>query len=121
MKALAAAWARADNELASLMLSFRGSWGLVDVLKAISLLDAGRKIRCFEKDLKRLQMSQAKLSAKVLGKYKSNIDNLTALKPSVSFTRCSSLNTQTTRHRRKLRACNLHEFHWSHRVLRTHG
>ncbi len=89
MRGLAAAWARADNELASLMLSHRDSWGLVEVLKAVTLLDAGRKIRRLEKNMKRLQMTGAKLNPKVLGKYKSNVDNLTALKPSVRNLFCS--------------------------------
>ena len=66
------------------MLSYRNSWGMVEVLKALTLLDAGRKIRRLEKTLKRLQMSGHKLNAKQLGKFKSNVDNLTALKPSVS-------------------------------------
>ena len=70
------------------MLSYRNSWGMVEVLKALTLLDAGRKIRRLEKAMKRLQMSGHKLNAKQLGKFKSNVDNLTALKPSVS-TKCN--------------------------------
>lgn len=57
---------------------------MVEVLKALTLLDAGRKIRRIEKTMKRLQMSGHKLNPKLLGKFKSNTDNLAVLKPSVS-------------------------------------
>ena len=82
---MAAAWANADHQLADLMLAHKSSFGLVEVLKALTLLDAGRQIRAIEKKVKRLQVMNAKLSTKKLGKFKSDVDNLKAIKPCVSF------------------------------------
>ena len=83
MRALAAAWARRDHELADALLENRSTFGLVEVLKAASVLDAGRQIRAVEKAMMRLQMQKAKVKPKQLGKLKSTIDNLTAIKPKV--------------------------------------
>lgn len=85
MRALAVAWARNDYELADALLQNRDQFGLVEVLKAISLLDSGRQIRVLEKKLKQLQLSATKVRPRKIGKLKSDIDNLTALKPSVSI------------------------------------
>lgn len=82
VRALAAAWARSDQGLASSFLSSRERFGLVEVLKALTLLDSSRRIRVEEKKLKRLQLqTNGKVKPKVLGKFKSNVDNLTAQKP----------------------------------------
>lgn len=80
---MAVAWARNDYELADALLQNRDQFGLVEVLKAISLLDSGRQIRVLEKKLKQLQLSATKVRPRKIGKLKSDIDNLTALKPSV--------------------------------------
>ena len=55
-----------------------------EVLKAVSLLDAGRQIRVLEKKIKRLQFSNGKVKPQTMGKLKSDIDNLNAIKPTVS-------------------------------------
>ena len=81
--ALAAAWSRKDHNLANTFLSNREMFGLVEVLKALTLLDSSRRIRVEEKKLKRLQTQGAKLKPHVLGKFKSNIDNLTVVRPKV--------------------------------------
>ncbi|CAF1484610.1 unnamed protein product, partial [Rotaria sp. Silwood1] len=46
------------------------------------MLNAGRRIRAFEKQLKRLKFSKTTTKATKLGKIKNNIDNLNKLKPS---------------------------------------
>ena len=58
----------------------------MEVLKALTLLDAGRKIREWEKKMKRIQM-QPKVKPKNIGKIKSNIDNLSVIKPKVCMKR----------------------------------
>ncbi len=83
MRGLAAAWARADHELGDALLYHHSLVSLSEVLKAVTLLDAGRKIRVLEKRLKQLNMAGAKLSAKKMGKFKSDIDNLSAIKTKV--------------------------------------
>jgi len=80
--ALAAAWCRHDHQLANNLLRHRRIFTLTEVLKAVTMLDAGRQIRVFEKKLKRLEMSKTKPKATKLGKIKNNIDNLNKLKPS---------------------------------------
>ncbi|XP_022082129.1 uncharacterized protein LOC110974636 [Acanthaster planci] len=81
-RALAAAWARKDHDLADCLLAQRKAFGLVEVLKAATLLDSGRKMREWEKKLKRLQM-QPKYKAQKVAKMKTTIHNLSAIKPSV--------------------------------------
>ncbi|CAF5102111.1 unnamed protein product [Rotaria sp. Silwood1] len=46
------------------------------------MLNAGRRIRAFEKQHKRLKFSKTTTKATKLGKIKNNIDNLNKLKPS---------------------------------------
>ena len=77
------AWAKNDYELADALLNNRKEFGLPEVLKALQLLDSGRQVRVLEKKLKRLQLSGSKVNPKKLGKIKSDIDNMTALKPPV--------------------------------------
>ncbi|XP_064628385.1 uncharacterized protein LOC135487986 [Lineus longissimus] len=81
VRALAAAIARSDKELINSFLSNTESFGFVEVLKAMQLLDSARQIRFYEKKMKRLQMQSGKVKAKTLGTLKSNIDNLNANKP----------------------------------------
>ncbi|KAK3576583.1 hypothetical protein CHS0354_011259 [Potamilus streckersoni] len=81
VRGLAAAWARHDHDFAWALLKNRKSFGMVEVLKALNLLDAGRQIRVLEKKLKRLQLSSGKVLPHTLGKLKSSIDNLNAIKP----------------------------------------
>ncbi|KAK7101600.1 uncharacterized protein [Littorina saxatilis] len=82
IRALAMAWARNDYELADSLLNNRSEFGLPEVLKAVQLLDSGRQVRVLEKKLKRFQLSAGtKVNPKKMGKIKSDIDNLNALKP----------------------------------------
>ena len=78
------AWAKNDHELANALLNNRSEFGLPEVLKALQLLDSGRQVRVLERKFKRLQLSGTKVNPKKLGKIKSDIDNMTALKPPVS-------------------------------------
>jgi hypothetical protein len=80
--ALAAAWCRHDHGLANNLLRHRRLFTLTEVLKAVTMLDAARQIRVYEKKLKRLELSKTKPKATKLGKIKNNIDNLNKLKPS---------------------------------------
>ena len=79
--ALAAAWCRHDHGLANNLLRHRRLFTLTEVLKAVTMLDAGRQVRVYEKKLKRLELSKTKPKATKLGKIKNNIDNLNKLKP----------------------------------------
>ncbi|XP_052787806.1 uncharacterized protein LOC128222742 [Mya arenaria] len=81
IRALAAAWARHDYSLAEAFLQDRTRFGLLEVLKAVTLLDSGRQVRVLEKKLKRLQTSAGKAKPHTLGKLKSDIDNLNTNKP----------------------------------------
>ncbi|CAF0981750.1 unnamed protein product [Rotaria sp. Silwood1] len=80
--ALAAAWCRHDHKLANNLLRCRRLFTLTEVLKAVTMLDAARQIRVYEKQLKRLELSKTKPKATKLGKIKNNLDNLNKLKPS---------------------------------------
>lgn len=79
---LAAAWCRHDHKLANNLLRHQRLFTLTEVLKAITILDAARQIRVYEKQLKRLELSQTKPKATTLGRVKNNIDNLNKLKVS---------------------------------------
>ncbi|XP_041350621.1 uncharacterized protein LOC121369645 [Gigantopelta aegis] len=81
IRALAAAWARNDYQLSEAFLKNRSQFGLVEVLKALTLLDSGRQVRVLEKKVKRLQLSGTKVGKSKMGKLKSDIDNLNAIKP----------------------------------------
>ncbi|XP_062581913.1 uncharacterized protein LOC134243699 [Saccostrea cucullata] len=82
VKALAAAWARGDHELAETLLQRKELFGVVEVSKAIALLDSGRQARVFEKKHKRLQIQKNNVKPSTMGKLKSDIDNLMKMKPS---------------------------------------
>lgn len=79
---LAAAWCRHDHTLANNLLCHRQLFTLTEVLKAVTMLDAARQIRVYEKRLKRLELSKTTANTKKLGQLKNNIDNLTKLKAS---------------------------------------
>ncbi|XP_022103530.1 uncharacterized protein LOC110986179 [Acanthaster planci] len=82
--ALSAAWAHHDQDLANCLLTNTKAFGLVEVLKAASLLDTGRRVRTWERRLKRLQMYPKKLARKqnrAVGKIKAQINSLMANKP----------------------------------------
>ncbi|XP_046353940.2 uncharacterized protein LOC124133552 [Haliotis rufescens] len=81
VRALAAAWARNDYKLSDAFLQNREQFGLVEVLKALTLLDSGRQIRVLEKKMTRLQLSGTKVSKKKFGKLKADLGNLKAMKP----------------------------------------
>ncbi|XP_065062974.1 uncharacterized protein LOC135689612 isoform X2 [Rhopilema esculentum] len=75
-KALAAAWARRDYQLAQTMLDFPGEqFALKEVLKAVSILDAGRQKRQQEKILRRLEAQGCRKKGK-MAKLKSVIASL---------------------------------------------
>ena len=82
VRSLAAAWARSDHDFAESLLFNKDLFGLVEVLKAITLLDSARRIRVHEKKMKQIQMT-GKPKAKKIGFIKSNIDSLNTLKPQV--------------------------------------
>ncbi|XP_046571651.1 uncharacterized protein LOC124279819 [Haliotis rubra] len=81
VRALAAAWARSDYDLSDGFLQNREQFGLVEVLKALTLLDSGRQIRVLEKRMTRLLLSGTKVSKKKMGKIKADLGNLKAIKP----------------------------------------
>ncbi len=60
---LAAAWCRHDHKLANNILRHRRLFTLTEVLKAVTMLDAARRIRVYEKQLKRLELSKTKPEA----------------------------------------------------------
>ncbi|CAF4830043.1 unnamed protein product, partial [Rotaria sp. Silwood1] len=80
--ALAAAWCRHDHTLANNLLRHRRLFTLTEVLKAVTMLDAGRQLRAYEKKIKRLELSKTKPKAITLGKMKNTVDNLNRLKAS---------------------------------------
>eukprot|EP01118_Nematostelium_gracile_P006503 TRINITY_DN2090_c0_g1_i1.p1 TRINITY_DN2090_c0_g1~~TRINITY_DN2090_c0_g1_i1.p1 ORF type:complete len:714 (+),score=227.13 TRINITY_DN2090_c0_g1_i1:88-2142(+) len=72
---LAAAWARHDNKLAQFLISKEELFGLPQILTALGLLDASRKVRCIEKKIARIE-KQGTIKAKKLGQMKSSINDL---------------------------------------------
>ena len=88
MKTLAVAWARKDHSLAQALLDDPDTFTLVEVLKALTALDAGRRMREKERRLRQLQVliqDQVKIKPKKVSKVKSDIDNLNANKCKVSI------------------------------------
>ena len=86
VRALAASWARRDHQLSNWLLEQREQFGLVEVLKAVTLLDTGRNVRVQEKKMKQYQMqASGKVKPRVMGKHKSTLDNLKAIKPRVNI------------------------------------
>lgn len=83
MRSLAAAWARKDHQLADMFLENREDFGLVEVLKALVLLDSARRLRLHEKTIKRLQLSGVTIKPKKMSKLKCDMDNLNSIKPKV--------------------------------------
>ncbi|CAL1539878.1 unnamed protein product [Lymnaea stagnalis] len=81
IKALAMAWARGDDELATAFLKLKSNFGLVEVLKALNMLDAGRQVRTLEKRLKCLELSTTKVKPQKISKLKMDINNLNKVKP----------------------------------------
>lgn len=74
-RCLAALWsAKSKYHFADLLLTFDDQFGLVEVLKAVNLLDSGRKIRQLEKKIKRIQAGGAK--KKTIGKLTSSVNDL---------------------------------------------
>lgn len=91
-RALAAAWSRHDKELADGFLKDRSNFGVVEVLKAVTTLDAGRKAREYEKRMARFKQAAATAGKKGksrLGRrindMKKTVNNLSALKPTVKL------------------------------------
>ena len=82
VRALAAAWARHDHALAEALLSDRKHYGIVEVSKALKMLDSSRRIRCQHKCLKRLQKNK-NVGIHVTKKINTVISNLSSIKPEV--------------------------------------
>jgi hypothetical protein len=61
---LAAAWCRHDHKLANTLSYHRQLFTLTEVLKAVTMLDAARQSRVYEKQLKRLELSKTAPKAK---------------------------------------------------------
>ncbi|KAJ8026844.1 hypothetical protein HOLleu_31794 [Holothuria leucospilota] len=80
---LAAAWAHKDHVMADRLLALKDHFGLVEVIKALSLLDSGRKIREWEKKLRRMELQKDKPKKGKLSKCKQNIENLKSVQPKV--------------------------------------
>ena len=83
-RALAAAIARHDHEMTRMMLGLPEIFGMVEVTKALSMLDAGRMLKKNEKRLAKLTDLQENKGHKVrkgkFAKLKSAIGNLETLK-----------------------------------------
>ena len=82
VRALAAAWARSDKDLATSLLDQRDLYGLPEVLKALCLLDAARAARALEKRIYKLNMEGVKKQT-VRTKTKMDMENLNKVKLSV--------------------------------------
>ena len=82
MRALAAAWARNDYALADSLLNSTELFGLVEILKALTLLDSPRVLKAMERKLKRLQEQKSKVKNTTIRKLTSDINNIAAQKPS---------------------------------------
>jgi len=83
-RALAAAIARHDHDLSKVMLKMPDVFGMVEVTKALSMLDAKRQLKISEKRLEKLTAMKGELAYKVkdgkFSKLKNKIGNLQALK-----------------------------------------
>ncbi|XP_075250977.1 uncharacterized protein LOC142343164 [Convolutriloba macropyga] len=83
-RALAAAIARHDHDLSKVMLRMPEVFGMVEVTKALSMLDAKRQLKISEKRLEKLTAMKSELGYKVkdgkFSKLKNKIGNLEALK-----------------------------------------
>ncbi|KAL6056360.1 Ubox domain containing protein [Balamuthia mandrillaris] len=74
-RVLAAAWAAHEWELAEFLLSFEQHYALPEVLKAVKILDAPRKLRALEKRIARLE-KQGTAKARTIGVIKAQINDL---------------------------------------------
>ena len=84
-KVLAAAWARKDYELAEALLKIPDEeFALKEVLKAVSILDAGRSKRAKEKTLRRLEAQGCRKKQK-MDQIKAAIGSLSKEVPAVSL------------------------------------
>lgn len=81
---LAAAWAHKDYKMADQLLNYKEQFGIVEVVKTLTLLDSGRKIREWEKTMKSLELQKGKPKQSKLSNCKQNIENLKVIKPKVS-------------------------------------
>ena len=83
-RALAAAIARHDHDLSKVMLKMPEEFGMVEVTKSLSMLDASRQLKISEKRLEKLNAMKTELGYKVkdskFSKLKNKIGNLQALK-----------------------------------------
>ena len=85
---MAVAWARKDHALAETFLQDSETFTMAEILKALNLLDAGRRMREKERHLRQLQVQiqeKVKVNPKKMSKVKSDIDNFNATKPKVNF------------------------------------
>eukprot|EP01116_Phalansterium_solitarium_P018264 TRINITY_DN4788_c0_g1_i3.p1 TRINITY_DN4788_c0_g1~~TRINITY_DN4788_c0_g1_i3.p1 ORF type:complete len:610 (-),score=284.50 TRINITY_DN4788_c0_g1_i3:264-2093(-) len=74
-RVLASCWARSDTKLANHLLAQEDTFGLAQVLAALNLLDAGRKVRAIEKRVARLER-QGTVKTKRLNAVKNSINDL---------------------------------------------
>jgi len=72
---MAAAWSRTDRALPAYLMKKEELFGLPQILGALNLLDAGRKVRAIEKKLARLE-KQGSVKPKKVGQLKSTINDL---------------------------------------------
>ncbi|XP_033112656.1 uncharacterized protein LOC117113434 isoform X2 [Anneissia japonica] len=82
VKALAAGFARHDHDLTDTLLKTNDLCGVVEVLKALTILDSKRKQFELEKKIEKLMENKEK-NAKTIRKLKSNMDSAQALRPTV--------------------------------------
>ena len=76
-RCLAACWAHGRRELAAHLLSFGDVFQFTEVLRAVKILDAPRKVRELEKKLQRLQ-KQGTAKARTLGRVRNRLNDLRA-------------------------------------------
>lgn len=82
-RALAAAFARHDNELVGYFLDDNKRFGFTDVLKAVNILDSQRQKRAIEKKIERITKTGAVIKPKKMTEIKKNIHNLDVQKPKI--------------------------------------
>ncbi|OWF42654.1 Serine/arginine repetitive matrix protein 2 [Mizuhopecten yessoensis] len=81
VRALAASWARNDFKMSTEFICDRDRYGMVEILKALQIVDSGRLIRQGEKTLKRLQTARGKVSRHKIDKLKCKINSMRKLQP----------------------------------------
>jgi len=73
-RCLCAAWARRDRDLSDYLLSLEDVFQFPEVLRAIKVLDAPRRVRALEKKLQRLQ-AQGTAKTRTIGRVRNRIND----------------------------------------------